>query len=161
MDETLQSAVITRLRDIKLPDPSELELRFLTGVADLNMFTGDPAPALPTPEELNELLTVVKFVRRFSNLPNMLKKREALVRLFTPNVQRHAETAVLATPYLGIDPSARNYFIPVEFRTYWALVLGLTSSGKNEVTSLVGALNKKKLIVNRAEFEEMIERIGR
>lgn len=116
-DAKLQQKILRLLPRTKLQDPGELELRFVSGSGDLNGLA--KATRLDADlENVTAAKNVLRFVGKFSNFPNMLKKRSELASLFTPGVAAHAEAALVATPYLGIDTGARYYFLPTEFRLY-------------------------------------------
>ena len=89
----------------------------------------------------------------------MLKKRDILIALFTPQLVNHAETALLATSYLGADPTPRNYFIPSEFRLYWLFMMSVQASEKARFEKLLKSIRQKKLIENMTEFEKTLPRI--
>jgi hypothetical protein len=154
MDDKLSAKLMARLPKTKLADPGKLELHFLTGTVDLEKFARDNKPA--TPPGFSDAEKILQFVRKFSNFPNMLKKKKELAALFTAPAREHATIALLSTPYLGLDTAARDYFLPVEFRTYWALMIGV---GAGELDKLAKKIAAKKLIKNGEEFKETLARI--
>ncbi len=137
----------------------ELELRFALGEADLTKFAKARA-SLPSRSDFLNAVALIWQCLRYSNFPNMLKKRAALLSLFTPPLVQNAELALLATPYLGIDSSGRDYFVPSDFRLYWLLVMAVQGHRPERLDGLLEDLSKKKLIRNRPEFDETLARIG-
>lgn len=157
MNEKLRQKIMANLPKTSLTDTGELELRFLSGTTDLAKFVRNAKAE--TASGFSDKETILKFVRKFSNFPNMLKKKAALMELFSEPARKSAEIALLSTPYLGVDTAARYYFVPLEFRIYWALMIGIGAGGESALQKLVKQIRAKKLIKNKAEFAETLARI--
>ena len=157
MESKLMEKIMARLPKSGLTDPGDLELHFLTGSADLAKFAKGIEPAAPP--GFADAVKILKFIGKFSNFPNLLKKKSDLEALFTDAARQQAEVALLSVPYLGLDTSARYYFLPAEFRIYWALVIGAATAGHGKQDWLVKKLQTKKLIKNKEEFGETLARI--
>jgi hypothetical protein len=150
--DKLSAKIMARLPKTGIADPGKLELHFLTGATDLEKFSRDSKPVIPA--GFSDAEKILKFVGKFSNFPNMLKKKKKLEMLFSKAAREHAQVALLSTPYLGLDTTGRDYFLPVEFRSYWALMIGV-----GKIEEMVKKITAKKLIKNKREFAETLARI--
>lgn len=136
----------------------EMELRFALGISDLKKAAKAKGDMTPRTDFL-AAVALIHECHQYSNFPNMLKKREKLVAALTPPLLDHAETALLATPYLGADTSQKYYFVPSEFRLYWLMMIGILDRDKKRFEKLLKTLDQKKLIKNKTEFAEILARI--
>lgn len=136
----------------------EIELRFVLGVPDLNKAARGKLIDLPQ-SVFSQAVDILLRSVNFANFPGMLKKRDVLVALFTPQLVDHAETALLATQYLGADTKPRYYFTPSEFRFYWLLMMAVQAANKTRFEKLLKSVAQKNLIKNKTEFDETLERI--
>lgn len=107
----------------------EMGLRFALGTANFKK-AAKAKGEITTRTDFLAAVALINECHQYSNFPNMLKKRKKLVAAFTPPLLDHAETALLATAYLGADTSQRYYFVPSEFRLYWLMMIGMLDRDK-------------------------------
>lgn len=135
-----------------------LELRLIFAYA--GPWEALPVGLLTRPDFL-ERLDFLLTVRRFSNLPNLLKKASAITSFSQrPGLPEAMFAALQGAPYLGLEPAGKHYFVPSDFQHYWAMWLVLLAEGKKEALSRLKEIAaSRELVKNRAEFDETRERV--
>ncbi len=147
----------------KIPGPGEIaamydvQLRFLFAEPDLKKLARKKT-GLPSPADFLASLNFIKKAESFSNLPNLLKGRVKLLAAFPAEAMESAQRALMATPYLGLDTAQRYYFLPHEFRFYWALMLAIGE--KIDIEIFAAELKKAKCIKNMGEFEDIFAKLS-